>query len=80
MLARVDRVVGGCADLAPPILAGLGPFDDAARLADEPGPPNALAGRLDAISAAAAELSDRLSMRFFAHAHDGARNRVTLAA
>lgn len=80
MLARIDRALGGGSELAPPVLAGLGPFEDPARLASEPGSQSALADRLDAISAGAAELSDRLSMRFFAHAHDGTRNRVTLAA
>ncbi len=75
VLARIDRALGGgSADLVPGVLAGLGPLDDPAALVPEP----ALAERLDAIADGAAGLSDRLSLRFFAHADD--RNRATFAA
>jgi uncharacterized alpha-E superfamily protein len=76
VLARIDRALGAgtSAGLVPQALAGLGPLDDPAALAPEP----ALAERLDAIADGAAALSDRLSLRFFAHADD--RNRATFAA
>ncbi len=75
VLARIDRALGGSsADLVPAVLVGLGPLEDPAALAPEPG----LAQRLDAIADGAAALSDRLSLRFFVHADD--RNRPTFAA
>lgn len=75
VLARIDRALGGgSTDLVPPVLVGLGPLEDPAALVPEPG----LAQRLDAIADGAAALSDRLSLRFFAHADD--RNRATFAA
>jgi uncharacterized circularly permuted ATP-grasp superfamily protein/uncharacterized alpha-E superfamily protein len=74
VLARIDRALGGVEpDFAPPVLSDLGRWDDASRLR----PDEALAAWLDELSAAAAVLSDRLSMRFFTHAED--RNRVTFA-
>jgi uncharacterized circularly permuted ATP-grasp superfamily protein/uncharacterized alpha-E superfamily protein len=75
MLGRIDRALGGAGALAQPaVLDGLGALDDPARLV----PDAALAAHLDAIAEAAAVLSDRLSLRFFAHARE--RERVTLAS
>ena len=75
VLARIDRALGGAGSgLAPPALAGLGPLEDPSALVPEA----ALADRLDAIAQAAGALSDRLSLRFFAHVDD--RNRATFAA
>lgn len=75
VLAQIDRALGaGGSALVPPALAGLGPLDDPSALVPE----GALADRLDAIADGAAALSDRLSLRFFAHADD--RNRATFAA
>jgi uncharacterized circularly permuted ATP-grasp superfamily protein/uncharacterized alpha-E superfamily protein len=77
MLDKLDLALtlrGAGADLMPPRLDGLGELDDPRYLV----PDDAFATRLDGVAAAAAELSDRLSMRFFAHADD--RNRVTFAA
>jgi uncharacterized circularly permuted ATP-grasp superfamily protein/uncharacterized alpha-E superfamily protein len=74
VLARIDRALGGgSADLVTPELGGLGPLADPAALAPEP----ALAERLEAIADAGAALSDRLSLRLFAHADD--RGRATFA-
>jgi uncharacterized circularly permuted ATP-grasp superfamily protein/uncharacterized alpha-E superfamily protein len=75
MLGRIDRAIGGAGAVAlPPALEGLGALDDPQCLA----PDAAFAGRVDAIAAAAAALSDRLSLRFFAHARE--HERVTLAS
>jgi uncharacterized circularly permuted ATP-grasp superfamily protein/uncharacterized alpha-E superfamily protein len=75
MLARIDRALGGVdPEFAPAVLVGLGTWDDPDRMS----PDAALADWLDALAAAAATLSDRLSMRFFTHAED--RNRATFAA
>jgi uncharacterized circularly permuted ATP-grasp superfamily protein/uncharacterized alpha-E superfamily protein len=75
VLARVDHALAGAgADLAPAVLANLGPLEDATALV----PDDVLAARLDAIADGAAALSDRLSLRFFAHADE--RGRATLAA
>jgi uncharacterized circularly permuted ATP-grasp superfamily protein/uncharacterized alpha-E superfamily protein len=75
MLARIDRALDGIdTDVAPPVLGGLGRYEDPHLL--EPDEP--LAAWLDELADAAATLSDRLSMRFFSHAED--RNRVVLAA
>jgi uncharacterized circularly permuted ATP-grasp superfamily protein/uncharacterized alpha-E superfamily protein len=75
VLARIDRALGGVEpDFAPPVLRDLERWSDASALS--PGEP--LAAWLDALSAAAITLSDRLSMRFFTHAED--RSRATFAA
>jgi uncharacterized circularly permuted ATP-grasp superfamily protein/uncharacterized alpha-E superfamily protein len=75
VLARIDRALGGgSVGPAPAALDGLGALEDPAALVPEA----ALAERLDAIADGAAALSDRLSLRFFAHADD--RNRATFAA
>ncbi|MEI7444591.1 MAG: circularly permuted type 2 ATP-grasp protein [Burkholderiales bacterium] len=75
VLERLHRVLGaGSVDLAPPVLVDLGPLDDPAALV----PDAALADRLDAVADGAALLSDRLSLRFFAHADD--RKHATFAA
>lgn len=75
VLARIDRALGGVEPhFAPAVLSDLDRWSDASMLK----PDEALARWLDALSAAAATLSDRLSMRFFTHAED--RNRATFAA
>jgi uncharacterized alpha-E superfamily protein len=75
VLERLGRVLGaGSVELAPAVLIGLGPLDDAAALEPEA----ALADRLEAIADGAAVLSDRLSLRYFAHADD--RKHATFAA
>jgi len=74
-VGRIERAVGAeGAGLLPPVLAGLGPFADAARLT----PDGDLPAWLDAVAAGAATLSDRLSLRFFTHADD--RALATFAA
>jgi uncharacterized alpha-E superfamily protein len=75
VLVRIDRALGGVEPhFAPAVLSDLDRWSDASMLK----PDEALARWLDALSAAAATLSDRLSMRFFTHAED--RNRATFAA
>jgi uncharacterized circularly permuted ATP-grasp superfamily protein/uncharacterized alpha-E superfamily protein len=74
-MQRIDRTVGSDAQsLMPAVLAGLGPWADPARL--QPGEP--FETWLDAVFAAAAQCSDRLSMHFFSLARD--LLRATLAA
>ena len=74
VLARIDRALGGVEpDFAPAVLSGLDRWNDASTLR----PDETLAGWLDELSAAAATLSDRLSMRFFSHAED--RRRASFA-
>lgn len=74
-VARIDRVVGSDAlGLVPPVLADIGRWSQPANL----NPDAALIAWLQSVSDAAAQLSDRLSMRFFSHARDV--RRATFAA
>ena len=76
-LARIDVALGAAgagAGLLPEGIGDLGALDSPTGLQ----PDAALADGLDALADGAALLSDRLSLRFFAHADD--RNRVTFAA